>query len=99
VVQRIEEGRCDERGTLEDVADNVELSTRLLRRVIRRELGVAPVQLMQTRRSAAARLREIDAREQQQQIAAAEGHRSAVILGRPGKRPALEALIDHPEAP
>jgi AraC family transcriptional regulator, regulatory protein of adaptative response / DNA-3-methyladenine glycosylase II len=50
VVQRIEEGVTDERSALEAMAGEFELSSRQIRRIIRKELGVAPIQLLLTRR-------------------------------------------------
>ncbi len=50
IVQRIEEGGMDDNGGLEAIADQFELSTRQIRRIIRKELGVAPIQLLLTRR-------------------------------------------------
>jgi AraC family transcriptional regulator of adaptative response / DNA-3-methyladenine glycosylase II len=49
MVQRIEEGLDDEDG-LEAIADQFELSSRQIRRIIQRELGVSPMQLILTRR-------------------------------------------------
>lgn len=48
--------------------------------------------------SAAARLRDLDTGEQQQQIRAAHLHRQAGRLRRPGKRALLEPFVEHPEA-
>src|SRR5581483_7899285 len=48
--------------------------------------------------AAAVRVGEIDPREPQHQIPAAHCHRVAFVLGRPRKRPALEPLVEHPEA-
>src|SRR5580698_9500881 len=48
MVQRIEEGLDDEDG-LEAIADQFELSSRQIRRIIQRELGVSPMQLILTR--------------------------------------------------
>jgi AraC family transcriptional regulator of adaptative response / DNA-3-methyladenine glycosylase II len=50
VVQRIEEGTTDEQAALEGIAGEFELSSRQLRRIIQRELGVPPIQLLLTRR-------------------------------------------------
>jgi AraC family transcriptional regulator, regulatory protein of adaptative response / DNA-3-methyladenine glycosylase II len=50
IVQRLEEGRLDEKAGLEDIADQFELSSRQVRRIIRKELGVPPIQLLLTRR-------------------------------------------------
>jgi AraC family transcriptional regulator of adaptative response / DNA-3-methyladenine glycosylase II len=50
IVQRLEEGTLDDKAGLEDIADQFELSSRQIRRIIRKELGVAPIQLVLTRR-------------------------------------------------
>jgi AraC family transcriptional regulator of adaptative response / DNA-3-methyladenine glycosylase II len=50
VVQKIEESTADEQSALETIAGEFELSSRQIRRVIRKELGVAPIQLILTRR-------------------------------------------------
>ena len=50
IVRRLEEGRLDEQTGLEAIADQFELSSRQIRRIIRSELGVSPIQLLLTRR-------------------------------------------------
>jgi AraC family transcriptional regulator of adaptative response / DNA-3-methyladenine glycosylase II len=50
IVQRIEEGVADEKSALEAMADEFELSSRQIRRIIQKELGVPPIQLILTRR-------------------------------------------------
>ena len=50
IVQRLEEGRLDEKAGLEDIADQFELSSRQIRRIVQKELGVPPIQLLLTRR-------------------------------------------------
>jgi AraC family transcriptional regulator, regulatory protein of adaptative response / DNA-3-methyladenine glycosylase II len=50
IVQRLEEGKLDEQAGLEDIADQFELSSRQIRRIVRKELGVPPIQLLLTRR-------------------------------------------------
>jgi len=50
VVQRIEEGVTDETSALEAIAGEFELSSRQIRRIIHKELGVPPIQLILTRR-------------------------------------------------
>jgi AraC family transcriptional regulator of adaptative response / DNA-3-methyladenine glycosylase II len=47
---RIEAGALDDGGSLEALAQELGLSSRQLRRAVRQELGVAPVELVQTRR-------------------------------------------------
>jgi AraC family transcriptional regulator of adaptative response / DNA-3-methyladenine glycosylase II len=50
IVQRIEEGTIDEKAALEAIASEFELSSRQIRRIIEKELGVPPIQLLLTRR-------------------------------------------------
>jgi AraC family transcriptional regulator, regulatory protein of adaptative response / DNA-3-methyladenine glycosylase II len=50
IVQGLEEGTFDEKAGLEQIADRFELSSRQIRRIVRKELGVPPIQLLLTRR-------------------------------------------------
>src|SRR5258706_13712281 len=50
IVQRIEEGVTDEERALEAISAEFELSSRQIRRIIQKELGVPPIQLILTRR-------------------------------------------------
>jgi AraC family transcriptional regulator of adaptative response / DNA-3-methyladenine glycosylase II len=50
IVRRIEEGTIDEKAALEEIAGEFELSSRQVRRIIQKELGVPPIQLLLTRR-------------------------------------------------
>ena len=50
IVQRLEEGSLDANAGLEAIADQFELSSRQIRRIVQKELGVAPIQLLLTRR-------------------------------------------------
>ncbi|HEX2455674.1 MAG TPA: AlkA N-terminal domain-containing protein [Vicinamibacterales bacterium] len=50
IVQRLEEGKLDAQAGLEDIADQFELSSRQIRRIVQKELGVPPIQLLLTRR-------------------------------------------------
>src|SRR5436190_3222456 len=50
IVQRIEEGMAAEQSALEAIAGEFELSSRQIRRIIQKELGVPPIQLILTRR-------------------------------------------------
>jgi AraC family transcriptional regulator of adaptative response / DNA-3-methyladenine glycosylase II len=50
IVQRLEEGNFDEKAGLEKIADQFELSSRQIRRIVQKELGVPPIQLLLTRR-------------------------------------------------
>jgi AraC family transcriptional regulator of adaptative response / DNA-3-methyladenine glycosylase II len=49
-VQRIEEGMSDDESALESIAAVFELSSRQIRRIVQKELGVSPIQLLLTRR-------------------------------------------------
>ena len=56
IVQRIEEGVSDdETAALEVIAHEFQLSSRQIRRIVQKELGVPPIQLIQTRRLLLAR--------------------------------------------
>jgi len=50
IVQRIEEGGIDDEHGMEGIAGQFELSSRQIRRIIQKELGVSPMQLILTRR-------------------------------------------------
>src|ERR1700712_2513668 len=50
IVQRLEEGHLDDAAGLEAIADQFELSSRQIRRIVQKELGVSPIQLLLTRR-------------------------------------------------
>ena len=50
IVQRLEEGLLDDKAGLEEIADQFELSSRQIRRIVQQELGVPPIQLLLTRR-------------------------------------------------
>ncbi len=50
IVQRLEEGGLDDKAGLEEIADQFELSSRQIRRIVQKELGVPPIQLLLTRR-------------------------------------------------
>lgn len=50
IAYRIGEGLLDDGGGLEDIAAQFELSSRQIRRIIKKELGVSPLELIQTRR-------------------------------------------------
>jgi AraC family transcriptional regulator of adaptative response / DNA-3-methyladenine glycosylase II len=50
IVQRLEDGTIGNDAGLEAIADQFELSSRQIRRIIQKELGVPPIQLLQTRR-------------------------------------------------
>jgi AraC family transcriptional regulator of adaptative response / DNA-3-methyladenine glycosylase II len=50
VVEQLDDGSLDATAGLEALAERFELSSRQLRRIVRRELGVSPIQLVLTRR-------------------------------------------------
>ncbi len=50
IVQRLQEGHLDGEAGLEQIAQQFELSSRQIRRIVSRELGVPPIQLLLTRR-------------------------------------------------
>ena len=50
MVDRVHEGLADEGARLEEIASQFEISSRQLRRIIQKELGVSPIELVQTRR-------------------------------------------------
>jgi AraC family transcriptional regulator of adaptative response / DNA-3-methyladenine glycosylase II len=50
LAQRIDEGLLDEGARLEDIAEEFGLSSRQIRRIVHQQMGVSPIELMQTRR-------------------------------------------------
>jgi AraC family transcriptional regulator of adaptative response / DNA-3-methyladenine glycosylase II len=50
IMLRMDEGLADEGAGLEEIATQFDLSSRQLRRVVQQELGVSPIELIQTRR-------------------------------------------------
>jgi AraC family transcriptional regulator of adaptative response / DNA-3-methyladenine glycosylase II len=50
IVHRINEGMIDSGCDLEEIANAFHISSRQLRRIVQKELGVSPIELMQTRR-------------------------------------------------
>lgn len=50
IVQRLQDGTIGSDAGLEAIADQFELSSRQIRRIVRKELGVPPIQLLLTRR-------------------------------------------------
>ncbi|KAB8313055.1 DNA-3-methyladenine glycosylase 2 family protein [Erwinia endophytica] len=50
LLQKIEEGLIENGASLEDIATQFSLSSRQLRRIVQKELGVSPMELKQTRR-------------------------------------------------
>ncbi len=76
IVQRLEEGGIENDAGLEAIAAQFELSSRQIRRIIRKELGVAPIQLLQTRRLLLAKQLLTETRLPVTQIAFASGFSS-----------------------
>lgn len=50
MAQRIEEGMADDGIRLEEIALQFDISSRQLRRIVQKELGVSPIELLMTRR-------------------------------------------------
>lgn len=50
LIQRMEEGRIADGASLEDIAAQFDLSSRQIRRIVQQQLGVSPIELMQSRR-------------------------------------------------
>src|SRR4030095_10337240 len=50
IVQRLEEGSLGDKARLADIDEQFELSSRQVRRIVQKELGVPPIQLLLTRR-------------------------------------------------
>jgi AraC family transcriptional regulator of adaptative response / DNA-3-methyladenine glycosylase II len=76
IVQRLEEGLLDEEGGLEAIADQFELSSRQVRRIVRKELGVPPIHLLLTRRLLLAKQLLTETRWPMAEVAFASGFAS-----------------------
>ncbi|MGH9139633.1 MAG: DNA-3-methyladenine glycosylase 2 [Vicinamibacterales bacterium] len=76
IVQRLEEGQLDEKPGLEEIADQFELSSRQIRRIVQKELGVPPIQLLLTRRLLLAKQLLTDTRLPVTEVAFASGFSS-----------------------
>ena len=50
IAQRLEEGMIEGDSSIEDIAAQFDLSSRQIRRIVHKELGVSPIALLQTRR-------------------------------------------------
>src|SRR4051794_21620964 len=50
MVHRIDEGQLDDGTGVEEISGQFSISSRQLRRIVQNELGVSPIELMQTRR-------------------------------------------------
>ena len=76
ITRRIDEGLIDEGAGLEEVAAQFEMSSRQLRRIVQKELGVSPIELMQTRRLLLAKQLLTETRLPMTEIAFASGFSS-----------------------
>ena len=76
IVQRLEEGQLDDKAGLEEIADQFELSSRQIRRIVQKELGVPPIQLLLTRRLLLAKQLLTDTRLPVTEVAFASGFSS-----------------------
>ena len=76
IVQRLEEGHLDEEAGLEAIADQFELSSRQIRRIVQKELGVPPIQLLLTRRLLLAKQLLTETRWPMTEVAFASGFSS-----------------------
>lgn len=76
IVQRIEEGLLDGNAGLEAIAAQFELSSRQIRRIVQTELGVSPIELIQTRRLLLAKQLLTETRMPVTEIAFASGFSS-----------------------
>lgn len=102
IVQRIEEGMADEQSALETIASEFALSSRQIRRIIQKELGVPPIQLILTRRLLLAKQLLTETRLPVTEIAFASGFSSlrrfndafATRYGMPPSRLRKQAVKD-----
>jgi AraC family transcriptional regulator of adaptative response / DNA-3-methyladenine glycosylase II len=76
LAQRIEEGLIDDGASIEEIADQFELSSRQIRRIVQKELGVSPIELIQTRRLLLAKQLLTETRLPVTEIALASGFSS-----------------------
>jgi AraC family transcriptional regulator of adaptative response / DNA-3-methyladenine glycosylase II len=76
ILQRLEEGTIENDAGLEAIARQFDLSSRQIRRIIQKELGVSPIQLMLTRRLLLAKQLLTETRLPITQIAFASGFSS-----------------------
>jgi len=76
IVQRIEEGLADDSAGLETIAAQFELSSRQIRRILQSELGLSPIELLQTRRLLLAKQLLTETRMPVTQVAFASGFAS-----------------------
>ena len=76
IVRRLEEGSFDEKMRLDELAGQFELSSRQIRRIVQKELGVPPIQLLLTRRLLLAKQLLTDTALSMTEIAFASGFSS-----------------------
>lgn len=76
ILQRLEEGVLDEEPGLDAIADQFELSARQIRRIVQKELGVPPIQLLLTRRLLLAKRLLTETRWPMAEVAFASGFSS-----------------------
>lgn len=76
IIESMEETLMNPEGNLDDVATRFQLSSRQIRRIVQKELGVSPVQLIQTRRLLLAKQLLTETMLTITQIAFASGFRS-----------------------
>jgi AraC family transcriptional regulator, regulatory protein of adaptative response / DNA-3-methyladenine glycosylase II len=76
IVQRLEEGHFDGKAGLEAIADELALSSRQMRRIVQRELGVPPIELLLTRRLLLAKQLLTETRWPMTEVAFASGFAS-----------------------
>ena len=76
IMLRMDEGLADEGAGLEEIATKFGLSSRQLRRIVQQELGVSPIELIQTRRLLLAKQLLTDTRLPVIEIAFASGFSS-----------------------
>lgn len=76
IVHRMEEGLADEGAGLEEIAAQFGLSSRQLRRIVQKELGISPIELIQTRRLLLAKQLLTDTRLPVIEVAFASGFSS-----------------------
>src|SRR5262245_29329572 len=76
IVERLEQGTLDQPAGLEEIAEQFELSSRQIRRIVQSELGVPPIQLLLTRRLLLAKQLLTETRLSVTEIAFASGFSS-----------------------
>jgi len=91
-MRRIEEGALSHEGTVDELARELDISTRHLRRAMQAELGVSPLALAESRRLALARQLIVDTALPMTEVAFASGFRSvrrfnAAVKARYGRSP------------